>query len=280
MTHTGSSILSTQVMLGPAPCNSSLQQRLHPARGQTTPAHWNSLVLVHPLESTLIPSVPFYFCVHRLSQNMLLRAATLNFPFSYPGHTLTDSICQVGFPPLNAWFSPGKSCCPAEAGHQPAERCPLFSGNGWQPRSSGASVNASQHLSQRPLTSSNVFSFSSFSSDVCGGQHRSTLLKNLILADACRRSSQRSAPRKTTILAPHPSRQLAMHLWTNFSCQHAVSFHGTILSPRTSTTTPRSPALLCLSQNWHILPCVQAQDRKQHCPAAWLKTTMAIFSQF
>lgn len=118
--------------------------------------------------------------------------------FNHPGHTLTDSICQVGFPPLNAWFSPGKSCCPAEAGHQPAERCPLFSGNGWQPRSSGASVNASQHLSQRPLTSSNVFSFSSFSSDVCGGQHRSTLLKNLILADACH-------------LGP------GVYLWTSFS---------------------------------------------------------------
>lgn len=104
---------------------------------------------------------------------------------NHPGHTLTDGIYQAGSPSSNACFSPGKSRCLLQPGRQPAERCPLFSGNGRQPHSLRASANESQHLSQSPLTSSNVFSFSSFSSGVYGGQHQSMLLKHQILAGAC-----------------------------------------------------------------------------------------------
>lgn len=155
------------------------------------------------LESTLIPfRAPSASLVFILFPRILYsKRCVLSSPFSYPGHNLTDGICQAGSPSSNAWFSPGKGRCLPQASHQPQERYPLFSGNGRQLHSWRASVNDSQ---QSPLTSSNVFSFSSFSSGVYGGHHQSRLLKHRILAGACRRSTQSSGPRKGVTRASCP----------------------------------------------------------------------------
>lgn len=173
-------------------------------RSNHTSAPREGLVLGH-LESTLTPfCAPYISVFMTFPKTRYSKSCVRNSPSSYPGHTLTDDICQAGFPSLNAWFSPGESHCLPQAGHQPAERCLPFSGNGRQPHSLKTSVNASQHLSSSPLTSLNVFSFSSFSSGVYGGQCQSMLPKSRILAGAYRRSRQSSAPRNTAVLGLHP----------------------------------------------------------------------------